>query len=194
MNASRPFGQRPTTKRKRPTTMPVLPKPSESATEFTIVDKGVYTARFVTFDGPKVSRWDETKQAVEITFQITDDQEFEGVTIKKDYGWSMHPTAHLYKLVEALAGEGLDPDAEMELGDLLDRRVMITVGHNVKPRRDNPNETIIFNRIDAVGPARRQRSRPAGDERAKSPFTRPAESGRQDQGEDEAEADWASVS
>lgn len=178
--------------------MPTLPIPSESKAEFTVVEPGVYTLEFTNYDGPMTSNYDPDKETIQLEFTVRDDDEFDGSKIKQYYGFTMHPTmSKLYPVVKALLGGTIDDDAELELSDLIGRKVLGTIDTVTKPRKDNPKEMSTFARLVSAAPLRRSRSRVAEGAEAKSPFTRAAQADNSPQGTvDDADddADWAAAS
>lgn len=149
--------------------MAILPKPSESQGDFTLPDPGMYTVELISYDGPEQSMYDAEKSIVWLEFNILNDEDFQGTTIKQLYGWSMHPTmSKLYPVIKALNGGTYDDDAELDLDDLVGNRMMATVEHVEKASKNNPGETRTFARITGAAPIRRKKTKPAPQAKPKA--------------------------
>lgn len=144
--------------------MAFLPKPSESTGDFVTPEPGVYTLEFTRFDGPKISPWDENKQVIDLFFEITDDDEYDGHEMRKTCGWTMHKTmSSLYPIVCALHGREIDDDEDVSLEDVVGTRVQGTITNTSKPSRNDPARTVTFANIDSVVAMRKRRSSTAKD-------------------------------
>jgi hypothetical protein len=138
--------------------MPITPRPSESKSDFTLPDEGVYTVQFVDYEGPMPSTFDRTKENIMLQFEIVDDDDFEGSKIKQYFGWSMHPTmSKLYPFICALYGKKIGDEDQVDLDELIGTRVNGTVIHIEKPDKNNPSQMVTFARLASVAPIRRKR-------------------------------------
>lgn len=132
-----------------------LPRVVDSHGEFIIPDPGVYQMEFAAYGEPQPSRFDDGKLRIPLTFRICDGDEFDGAEIRQWYGWTMHPQSRLYPVIKALLGRDPEEDEEIDLEDLIGRRIMGTVEIVEKPST-NGNGTARFANLVAAAPVRRK--------------------------------------
>lgn len=146
-----------------------LPKMSTSTGEFVVPEPGVYTMELLSYTEPAPSAFDPEKLRFSMTFGIVDDEEFEGAEVRQFYGFSMHPKSKLAPVVKALrGGMEIGEDEEIDLDELIGRRIMGTVDVVEKPRTDGTG-TARFANLVAASPVKRRKTeaaktRPAWDD------------------------------
>lgn len=141
-----------------------LPKLSLSTGEYVVPEPGSYTMELASYTDPEPSSFDPDKLRFSMTFRIVDDADFEGVEVRQFYGWSMHASSKLFPVIRALRGGAeIDEDDEIDLDELIGRKVVGMVEVVEKPRRDNPAEMARFANVVGVSPLRRKKeAAPAG--------------------------------
>lgn len=137
----------------------LLPRKSESTGDFVVPEDGIYTMELIGFDEPVESAFDPEKQRIKLKFQIVEDEEYDGVEVHQWYGLSMHIRAKLYPVIKALrGGEDIDEDEEVDLEDLIGKKIQGTLEQITKPRRDDASQTATFANLVAASPLRRKKT------------------------------------
>lgn len=137
----------------------LLPRKSEATSEFIVPEDGVYTLELIGFDDPVASSFDADKERIKLKFAVIDDEEYDGVEVHQWYGVSMHVRARLYGVVKALrGGADIDEHEDIDLEDLIGKKVQGTLEQVTKPRRDNPEEKVTFANVVSVAPIRRKKN------------------------------------
>lgn len=145
-----------------------LPKPSDSRGEFVVPEPGIYTMEFTKFNGPFTEMWNEQpREKIELFFEIRDDDEYEGVELKRKCGYSMHPTkSHLYPIVCALFGRQIGGDENVDLEDAIGTIVDGSIVNVDRPSKTNPGETVTFANIESIAAKRKRRKKAEADAEA----------------------------
>ncbi len=92
----------------------------------TLVDRGDHPATIVTVGKPEISKFDENKQSIRITFEITDGK-FKSERLSRYYGLNLSSKAALGQLYRRLVGEPTPGRNDLDL--LLEQKVSIFVAH-----------------------------------------------------------------
>ncbi|MBI1744680.1 hypothetical protein HYR54_16665 [Candidatus Acetothermia bacterium] len=93
----------------------------------TLIGRGEHQAKIVTIGKPEQSKFDESKQSVKLTFEITAGK-FEGERLTKHFTLSLSSKAALGQLYRRLMGEP-KPGERVDLEELLGQEVSIIVTH-----------------------------------------------------------------
>lgn len=104
----------------------------------TLVGRGVHQAKIVTIGKPEQSKFDETKQSIKLTFEITSGKN-EGERLTKHYTLSLNSKASLGQLYRHLTGEP-KPGERVNIEDLVGQDVALMVTH--KTGDDGPYAVI----------------------------------------------------
>lgn len=139
-----------------------LPKLSSSTGEFVVPEPGVYKMELVSYSEPEQSTFNPDKLRFSMTFTIIEDvqgdDEFAGCDVRQFFGYSMHPKSNLYPVVQALLGGGEIPDdVEIDLDEMIGRRILGTIAITEKPRRDNPSEIARFANLASAAPIKKKK-------------------------------------
>lgn len=140
-----------------------LPKLTKSTGEFKVAEPGVYKMELVSYTEPVEDRFNPDRQRFSMTFSIIEDvqgdDEFAGCEVRQFFNYSMHERSKLVPVVQALLGGAeIDEDAELDLDDLIGRRVIGTVVISEKPRRDNPAEMARFANLASAAPIKKKKA------------------------------------
>lgn len=140
-----------------------LPKISSSTGEFKVADEGAYKMEFTAYTEPSTDRFNENRMRFMMTFTIVEDMEgdteFAGCEVRQFFSFSMHENSKLRPVVQALMGGAeIGEDDELELDELIGRRIIGTVTHSLKPRRDNPTEMARFANLGSATPIKKRKT------------------------------------
>lgn len=134
-----------------------LPKLSTSTGEFVVPEPGIYKMELLSYTEPTPSAFDPEKLRFSMTFAIVDDEEFEGAEVRQFFGYSMHAKSKLLPVIKALLGGAeVSEDDEIDLDDLIGKRIMGTVDVTEKPRTDGMG-TARFANLVAAAPLKRKK-------------------------------------
>ncbi len=104
----------------------------------TLVSRGEHAAKIIAVGQPKPSKFDESKQSVKLTFEISSNK-FQGKQLTKHFTLSLSSKAALSQLYRRLMGEP-KPGERVNIEDLLGKDVSLIVTH--KEGDDGPYAVI----------------------------------------------------
>lgn len=93
----------------------------------TLVSRGEHPARIISIGKPQTNKFDDSKQSIKLTFEITDGK-FKGERLTKYFTLSLSSKSGLGILWRRLMGEP-KLGTQVDLEELLDRDVSIFVAH-----------------------------------------------------------------
>lgn len=132
--------------------------PEPDIYEMVLVGGGVedFPTRQASFNGEVKP----DKFQVRLTFSIVGG-EFDGVTFRQWFGFSLHPKADLRKLVDAILGEPLGDGEGIDLLTLRQRRFRGVVEVNERPDRDDPRIMRRWAKLTKAMPSKRNEAKAA---------------------------------
>jgi hypothetical protein len=123
------------------------------ATDYVTVDEGEYPARFAGYE----ERTTEFGDAVQFKFVLLD-EEHSGVEIRGLASKKLSPKSKMRGWVEGMIGRVLEPGEEIDLDDMIDRKVMLYLAVE-------DTDKGLFNRIEKIRvPKRKAPAKPVVEE------------------------------
>jgi hypothetical protein len=129
-----------------------------TANDYVTVEEGEYPAKFVGYE----EKTTDFGEAVQFRFMLTDEEnngtEIRGLASKK-----LSPKSKMRGWIEGMLGRALEPREEIDLDDLLDRKVMLYVSVD-------DTERGMWNRIEKIRvPKRKPRPVVEDDDEEEAP-------------------------